>query len=49
VFFTLTSLKYPNGERGERRRKIELEDVVSIWPMWIVMVVDNGDEPEEDL
>jgi hypothetical protein len=52
VFFTLTSSKYPNGERGERRRKMEREDVVSNLPMWIVMVdleVDDGNEPEEDL
>jgi hypothetical protein len=52
MFFTLTSSKYPNGERGERRRKMEREDLVSNLPMWIVMVdleVDDGNEPEEDL
>jgi hypothetical protein len=52
MFFTLTSSKYPNGERGERRRKIERKDVVSDLSMWIVMVdleVEGGDEPEEDV
>ena len=52
MFFTLTSSKYPNGERGERRRHLERKDVVSNLPVWIVMVdleVDDGDEPEEDM
>ena len=52
MFFTLTSSKYPNGERGERRRKMERKDVVSDLPMWIVMVdleVDSGNGPEEDV
>jgi hypothetical protein len=52
MFFTLTSSKHPNGERGERRRKLERKDVVSNLSMWIVVVdleVDDGDEPEEDM
>jgi hypothetical protein len=52
MFFTLISSKYPNGECGERRRKMERKDVVSDLPMWIVMVdleADDGDETEEDL
>jgi len=43
LFSTLTSSKYPNGEPGERRRK-----VVSTLSLWIVMVVSEVDELEED-
>jgi len=52
VFYILISLKYPNEERGERRRRIEREEVFSNWLMWIIIVdleVDDGDELEEDL
>ena len=52
MFFTLTSSKYPNEERGERRRRLERKDLVSNLSWWIVMVdleVDDGDEPGEDV
>lgn len=33
VFCTLISSKYPNDECGERRRRMEREEV-----MWVIMV-----------
>ena len=46
------SVKHQNEDRGQRRHKIEREEVVSNLPICIVIVVlevDDGDEPEEDM